>query len=230
MIFIICAVFKSKKAARDFNQNQQNEWKIRFLVRRLIKFNGSLCMEFSILWSHILGKVRPHIVANEMIYNFSMGFGEYVYPGGAKGMRHPVHGHTRRSVDILQESCWLVERFCDCRVNSRDFCRKWKLFSRHVFSLLFVILVPILESMGQSSVLIASVLVVSSTDWSLIISSARIVNSSRLCPFSTKTLMMYWTSCWRYWDEQRCFALTKNPLKTPLINSGFTLEVGFIGL
>ena len=62
-----------------------------------------------------------------------------------------IHGHTRRSVDILQESCWLVERFCDCKVNSRDFCRKWKLFLHHVFSLLFVILVPILESMGQST-------------------------------------------------------------------------------
>jgi len=47
-------------------------------------------MEFSILWSHILGKVGPHIIVIEMIYHFSWGLAYRSSPGGAKGIRHPV--------------------------------------------------------------------------------------------------------------------------------------------
>ena len=56
----------------------------------LIKFNSSLCMEFPILQSHILGKVRPYMIVNEMIYHFQWGLTYMSTPGGAKGMRHPV--------------------------------------------------------------------------------------------------------------------------------------------
>ena len=95
MVFNVFAVFKSKHAAWGFYQKYQNEWKIVFLVRRLIKFNGSLYMQFSILWSHILGKVRPHIVVNGMIYHFSWVLAYMSIPGGAKGIRHPVDRTTQ---------------------------------------------------------------------------------------------------------------------------------------
>ena len=47
-------------------------------------------MEFSILWSHILGKVRQHMVVIEMIYHFTWGLAYMYILGGAKGIRHPV--------------------------------------------------------------------------------------------------------------------------------------------
>ena len=74
-----------------FYHYYQNQWKIGFLVRRLIKFNGSLSIEFSILWSHILGKVRPHIIVNKLICHFSWSLAYMSTPGGAKGIRHPVY-------------------------------------------------------------------------------------------------------------------------------------------
>ena len=63
-------------------------------------------MEFSILQSHIFGKVRPYMIVNEMIYHFPWGFAYISTPGGAKGMRHPV--------DALSTSSAIPAKNCVC--------------------------------------------------------------------------------------------------------------------
>ena len=47
-------------------------------------------MKLSILRSHILGKERPHMAVNEMIYHLSWDLAYMSIQGGPKGIRHPV--------------------------------------------------------------------------------------------------------------------------------------------